>query len=53
VQRDGALQFVELAPTLEGAKERVRELARHWPGKYLIENEETGERQFINTTDET
>jgi hypothetical protein len=38
--------------TLDGAKERVREIGRLWPGKYVIENEETGERVFVSTSEE-
>lgn len=53
VQTDGALQFVEAIQTFGGAKERVRELGKLWPGKYVIENEETGQRVFISTRDET
>ncbi|MCU1239811.1 MAG: hypothetical protein JWO71_537 [Candidatus Acidoferrum typicum] len=51
-QTDGALQFVEANQTFDGAKARVRELGRLWPGEYIIENEETGERVFIDTGDE-
>jgi hypothetical protein len=53
VQGDGALHFVELTPTLEDAKGRVRELGKHWPGEYVIENDQTGERLFTNTSDQT
>jgi hypothetical protein len=52
VQSDGALQFVEAIQTLEGAKGRVRELGKHWPGEYFIENEGTGEVVFIDTKNE-
>jgi hypothetical protein len=52
VQTDGALQFVEATQTLDGAKERVRELGKLWPGEYVTENEETGERVFTNTRDD-
>jgi len=38
--------------TLLEAKERVRELGRLWPGEYIIDNEERGERLFVNTRDE-
>ncbi len=48
---DGALQFVQSAPTLEDAKTRVQELGKHWPGEYLIENQETRARALINTKD--
>src|SRR6266403_2733045 len=53
VLNDGALQFVEAIQTLDGASERVRELGKLWPGEYVIENGETGERVFVNTRDET
>lgn len=53
VQGDGGLQFVEAAYTLDGAIERVRELGKRWPGEYVIDNKETGERVFVNTRDET
>jgi hypothetical protein len=52
VLADGALQFVQSVPTLEDAKARVQELSKHWPGDYLIENKETGERLSMNTNDE-
>jgi hypothetical protein len=52
VQTDGALQFVEANQTFDGARERVRELGKHWPGDYVIENEGTGERVFVSTRDE-
>jgi hypothetical protein len=44
---DGSLEWVEGAQTLESAKERVIELAEHWPGKYVIVNEATGERVTV------
>jgi hypothetical protein len=53
VQGDGALQFVQAMHTFHRAKERVRELGRLWPGEYVMENEETGERVFVNTSDVT
>jgi hypothetical protein len=52
-QVDGELQFLQGLPTLEDAKARVRELGKHWPGDYVIENDETGERAFIDISDET
>jgi hypothetical protein len=52
VQSDGGLHFVEAMQTFGDAKERVRELGEIWPGHYVIDNEETGERVFISTTDE-
>jgi hypothetical protein len=53
VQSDGNPHFVEEIQTLDGAEARVRELGKVWPGKYIIENEETGQRVFISTRDET
>jgi hypothetical protein len=47
VQTNGALQFVEAIQTLDDAKVLVRELGKLWPGEYVIENEETGERVFV------
>ncbi len=44
---DESLQFVEEAHTLEYARVSVGELARLWPGEYIIQNEETGERVSI------
>ncbi len=43
---DGSLHFVEKAQTLEDA---ARDLARLWPGEYIIQNEETGERVVITS----
>jgi len=31
---------------------RVQELAELWPGEYVIDNEETGERVFVRAKDE-
>jgi hypothetical protein len=53
VQNDGDLHFIEALPTLDEAKTRVRELGEAWPGEYVIDNEETGERMFVSTRDET
>jgi hypothetical protein len=53
VQGDSGLHFVEAVHTLDGAKERVRELGKLWPGKYVIDNKETGARVFVSTRDET
>jgi hypothetical protein len=52
VRGDGSLEFVEEAHNLEDARERVRELARLWPGEYIIQNEETGERVVITSQNE-
>jgi hypothetical protein len=48
---DGSLQSVEGADSLESAKERVEELGKFWPGKYVIVNQETGERLTITAGD--
>ncbi len=53
VQSDGDLHFVEAMHTLDDAKARVRGLGDVWPGEYVIDNEETGERAFVSTRDET
>jgi len=39
-------------PTLDEAKTLLRELGERWPGEYVIDNEETGERVFVSTRDE-
>lgn len=49
LRTDGSPHFVEEAETLYDAKARVQELAGLWPGEYIIQNEETGERVFITT----
>jgi hypothetical protein len=53
VQSDGNLHFVEAVQTFADAKGLVREIGELWPGEYIIDNEETGERVFVNTRDET
>ena len=52
LQNDGHLHFIEALPTLDEAKTLVRELGERWPGEYVIDNEETGERVFVSTSDE-
>jgi hypothetical protein len=49
---DGSLHLVEGAQDLESAKARVEELAKSWPGMYVIVNYETGERLYISAGDE-
>jgi hypothetical protein len=44
--------LVEGAKDLESAKVRVEELSKSWPGQYVIVNQETGDRLFINTGNE-
>ena len=53
VQDDGVLQFLQATHTLPDAKKRVRDLGRLWPGEYVIENEATGDRVFVNTGNAT
>jgi hypothetical protein len=52
VQSDGALQFVQAIQAYDAARARVRELGKLWPGEYVIENAETGERVFVRTRDD-
>ncbi len=52
VQSDGDLHFVQAMQTFDDAKVRVREIGKLWPGEYVIDNEETGERVFVSTRDE-
>ena len=47
VQGDGKLSFVHEDRTLDAAKACIEELAKSWPGEYVIRNEETGERVSI------
>lgn len=53
VRDDGSLHFVEAMQTLDEAKARVKQIGKLWPGDYVIDNEETGERVFASTSDET
>lgn len=46
---DESLYFVQKAVTLDAARERAEGLAVLWPGEYVIENEETGERVVISS----
>ena len=52
LQSDGDLHFVKAMQTFDDAKARVRGLGGVWPGEYVIDNEETGERVFVSTRDE-
>jgi hypothetical protein len=52
VQSDGKLHFVKALESLDEAKACVRELGDKWRGDYVIDNEETGERVFVSTSDE-
>lgn len=52
VQSDGDLHFVEATQTFDEAKDHVRGLGELWPGEYVIDNEEAGERVFVSTRDE-
>jgi hypothetical protein len=51
VQSDGVLHLVEAVQTFDDAKARVQELSKSWPGEYVIDNEETGQRVFVSTRD--
>jgi hypothetical protein len=53
VQSDGNLHFVQATASLDEAKILVSELGEAWPGEYVIENEETGDRLVVSTRDET
>jgi hypothetical protein len=52
LQGDGDLQFVEAVQTFDNARARVRELGEAWPGEYVIDDQDTGERFFVSTRDE-
>ena len=52
VQSDGNLHFVEAVETFDDATALVAELGESWPGEFVIDNEETGERVFVSTRDE-
>jgi hypothetical protein len=43
---DGSLRFVEAVQTLDLARERLQQLGELWPGEYVVDKEETGERVF-------
>ena len=49
MREDGSLHFVEEAQAFKDVRERVGELAGLWPGEYIIQDEETGERVLIPT----
>ena len=53
VRDDGSLHFIEAINTLDEAKARVRQIGKLWPGDYVIDDEETGERVFASTNDQT
>jgi hypothetical protein len=53
VQSDGNLHFLQATASLDEAKILVSELGEAWPGEYVIENEETGDRLVVSTRDET
>jgi hypothetical protein len=52
VRRAEFLKLSIIADSLESAKERVEDLGKFWPGKYVIVNQETGERLTITVGDE-
>jgi hypothetical protein len=43
LQDDGSLERGAGAETFDAANEQVAELAKFWPGKYVVVNQETGE----------
>ena len=47
VQGDEKLSFVHAVQTIDAAKACIEELAKSWPGEYVIHNEETGEQVSI------
>ncbi len=47
------LHFVEAVETFDDATALVRELGESWPGEFVIDNEETGQRVFVSTGDES
>jgi hypothetical protein len=53
LQGDGDLHFVEAVQAFDDAKRRVSELGEEWAGEFVIDNEETGERLFVSTRDES
>jgi hypothetical protein len=44
------MHFVEAMRTFDDAKGRATELGEVWPGEYVIDNEEAGERAFVRVT---
>jgi hypothetical protein len=52
-RHDESLHWVEGAQTLEAAKQRIAQLARFWPGKYVTLNEATVEKVCITMDDAT
>ena len=50
VQGDGDLHFVEAFQSIDGARQRVRELGDKWAGEYAIESKGKTERVFVGTS---
>jgi hypothetical protein len=50
---DGSLHFAEAVQTPRRCKRALQQLGKLWPGEYVIDNEETGERVFVSTRDES
>ena len=50
-QPDGNDYWIETAQDLEAARARVRVLAEHFPGQYVIIDNATGEKFFIGSGD--
>jgi hypothetical protein len=53
LRRNRSLHFVEAVQALDDARARIQTLGDLWPGEYVIQNEETGERISIIVGDIT
>jgi thioester reductase-like protein len=53
LRSDRSLHFVEAVQALDDARARIQTLGDLWPGEYVIQNEETGERISIIVGDIT
>ena len=49
LQKDGSLRWCETADTVEAAKARVTALAETSPARYIIFDQQTGDRIVIDT----
>lgn len=47
METGGAHLWLESAPNLENAKTRIRELAAHLPGEYMVLSQKTGNKLVI------
>jgi hypothetical protein len=50
-EKNGAQLWLESARSLEDAKARIRELAAHSPGEYMILSQVTGNKLVFKTDD--